>query len=85
MSISHYKSIKHVTRNEKGNEELEIVYEKTLWQSLFRKPAKTEVYEKFLNHWFDKKTGERLDYRSVEGINRLKSELKYTGLIGQYD
>ncbi len=85
MSISHYKSIKHVTRNEKGNEELEIVYEKTLWQSLFRKPAKTEVYEKFLNNWFNKKTGERLDHYGVTCINRLKDELKYTGLIGQYD
>lgn len=39
MSISRYKSVKHVTRNEKGNEEIEIVYEKTLWQLLLGSPA----------------------------------------------
>lgn len=85
MSISHYQSIKHVTRNEKGNEEIEIIYEKTLWQTLFNKPAKTAVYEKFFHNWFNKNTGERLDDYAVMCINRLKDELKYAGLIGQYD
>ena len=85
MSINHYKSVKHTTHNENGREELELVHEKTLQQSLFRKPATTEVYEKFFSNWFNKKTGMRLDDHSVWRINRLKDELKYAGMIGQYD
>ena len=85
MSISKYNSVVHTTCNAKGNEEIKIVYEKTLWQTIFKKPATDEVYEKFLGSWFCQNTGERLDYNALAWIDRLKAEMRYAGIIGQWD
>jgi hypothetical protein len=47
-----YASITHCTSNEQGFEEVEVEYNRTFWQWLFKKPGTKKTWFRLGSRWF---------------------------------
>ena len=56
----NYRTLTHITRNEAGEQEVEIVYRRGFWRWLFLLPERTETYVgSGCTVWYRKGTGKR--------------------------
>lgn len=75
--MSKYKTITHVSKNEHGDEEIELVYRNGWFRTLFNLPEKRETYVANCYTWRDKTTLKRADaFKQVE-ISDAIQYLKY--------
>jgi hypothetical protein len=79
--MSSYSSYGRASRNENGNEEVNIEYSRTFWQWLFRRPGTVEVYERHPDgvHWYSKEAGRRCSARKEDEIYYVLRSIKYNG------
>ena len=54
-----YKSVKHISSNELGEEEVVLEYERTFLQWIFRKPNTIKTFVGHNTVWHDKNSGKR--------------------------
>ena len=71
-----YYSYSHVSENEIGLEEVEIIYANGFFRNLFNLPQITETYVGSGTVWYDKSTGNRAGAFKESEILRIKMKIK---------
>lgn len=69
--MKNYYSITHSTSNENGHEQLELEHKKSFLRWLFRKPAKKEVFVKYILLWYYKETQLPVDLKKRLEIDEV--------------
>mgnify|MGYP005839465231 CR=1 FL=1 len=68
-----YFSVTHISSNEAGEEQVEIVYNNGFIRDLFKKPLRKEIYVGSGTVWYDKKLCRRArTSKECEVINIVK-------------
>lgn len=77
MSFKDYSSVTHISRNERGHEEIRIERHRTFLQWLFSEPATEERYERYFGIWVVKGTGKELNAYYENEISIIIRKFKY--------
>lgn len=73
-----YSSLKHITCNEGGDQEVEIVYAQGFWRTLLRLPERIEVYvakRADNSAWHEKGSGLRAGAEKEREIRRVLEQV----------
>lgn len=62
MEYEGVESISYATSNENGQQEVEIVYEKSLWRNIFNMDNRVERFVFNDHEWMDKDNGNPAPY-----------------------
>lgn len=69
--------VEHCTSNERGTEQMTVVFNKTLWQKIFGLPPTTKIYIYVNGDWVNKKTRKCVNQDEWFMLEQLETQLRY--------
>lgn len=75
--MASIKSVEHCASNERGTEQITIVWERTFWQTLFGKPATIKIFVYINGDWVNKETRKRATQAEWFLLESLETEIRY--------